>query len=182
MDAYSRDYCSDPVHKAAASARNKKRYEEKRSEILSHANAYAASHREEYAAYRADPVHKERAVQQAKKYYADPLKRTEYAAVRRASAATEEGKIRNLERRHKYQLAHPEAKRRHRAKRRTLGLIPLNSWFEGSDGHHIDKEYIIYIPKELHQSAHHNVWTGSGMEAINSLVFDWLSKAEQAAA
>lgn len=50
----------------------------------------------------------------------------------------------------------------------------LNKYFEGSDGHHIDKTHIIFIPKELHNSIAHNVWTGKGMDKINAKVLEWL--------
>jgi hypothetical protein len=58
---------------------------------------------------------------------------------------------------------------RQNEKRSVLGWISLNSWFEGSVRHHIDQERFIYIPKVLHRSNYHNLWTGQGMERINSL-------------
>ena len=61
-----------------------------------------------------------------------------------------------------------------RAKRRQLGFIPLNEPFEGAEGHHIDFEYVVYIPEQLHTSISHNVWTGKGMNDINAKVLDWL--------
>jgi hypothetical protein len=72
----------------------------------------------------------------------------------------------------KWDKEHPEIKRtrnaKQRAKRRELGFISLNKPFVGSEAHHIDKEYVIFIPKELHQSIPHNVWTGKGMKLINA--------------
>lgn len=58
-------------------------------------------------------------------------------------------------------------------KRRKLGFIELNEEFEGSEAHHIDKEFILYTPKEIHRSICHNVWTGQGMEKINGLAFEF---------
>lgn len=58
---------------------------------------------------------------------------------------------------------------RHAAKRRLLGFIPLNVPFEGSVGHHLDKEHVMYVPEELHRSVKHNVWTGENMDKINEL-------------
>ena len=65
------------------------------------------------------------------------------------------------------------------AKRRVLGFIPLNQPFYGCDGHHTDKEHIVYIPTELHQSVYHNVWTGKNMARINALVDEWLAKENE---
>jgi hypothetical protein len=63
-----------------------------------------------------------------------------------------------------------------KAKRRTLGFNPLNSPFEGSEGHHINWADVIYIPKEMHQSVRHNVWTGRNMEKINLLAGAYLTE------
>lgn len=72
---------------------------------------------------------------------------------------------------------HPEQYKKLRvrisSKRRQLGFIPLNKSFSGSDGHHIDKIHVVYIPHELHKSVSHNVWTGRGMTEINDKVFEW---------
>jgi hypothetical protein len=68
---------------------------------------------------------------------------------------------------------HPEMarvwRRKREAKRRTPGFVPLNEPFDGCEGHHIDEERVIYIPKELHRSIWHNAWNGFGMEQINAL-------------
>ena len=63
----------------------------------------------------------------------------------------------------------------HHAKRkRSLGYNTLNAWFEGADGHHIGREYVIYIPKELHQSISHSVLQNRNMKAINAVALDYL--------
>ena len=59
--------------------------------------------------------------------------------------------------------------RRAHAKRRTLGFNPLNSPFDDCEGHHINHDDVIYIPKILHKSVKHNQWAGKGMEKINAL-------------
>lgn len=82
------------------------------------------------------------------------------------------------ERVRRWRLKHPEdrkrTRRRNKAKRRKLGFVPLNEPFAGSDAHHIDKIHIIYVPKSLHDSIRHNIWTGKGMTEINSEVYKWL--------
>jgi len=65
--------------------------------------------------------------------------------------------------------------KRGKYKRRQLGFVPLNDYFEGADAHHIDKVYVIYIPKEIHQSIRHNVFTGKNMKEINLVAFDYWS-------
>lgn len=54
-------------------------------------------------------------------------------------------------------------------RRRGFGFIPLNEKFPGSDAHHLDTHFVLYIPKELHQLVYHNVMTGQGMNEINNL-------------
>lgn len=65
---------------------------------------------------------------------------------------------------------------RTRAKRRILGSIPLNAPFVGCDGHHLDMERVIFIPRVLHRSIWHNQWTGHNMEQINVLALQWLAQ------
>lgn len=36
-------------------------------------------------------------------------------------------------------------------RRRSLNNIPLNEWFDGSEGHHVTNDYVLYIPKEIHR-------------------------------
>jgi hypothetical protein len=71
-------------------------------------------------------------------------------------------------------LEHLNIHKKHNAKHRKLGFIPLNEQFAGSEGHHIDFECVVYIPKELHRSIWHNVWNSKGMTEINDEVFKWL--------
>lgn len=66
--------------------------------------------------------------------------------------------------------------KRFHAKRRALNFIPMNQPFSGCEGHHLNQSDVIYIPKELHRSVSHNVWTGRGMEKINALATGWLTE------
>ena len=59
--------------------------------------------------------------------------------------------------------------KKRQAKRRSLGFVPLNAFFDGAEAHHINQCEIIYIPKILHQSISHNQWTGHNMVQINVL-------------
>ena len=67
-----------------------------------------------------------------------------------------------------------ERYRRHSNKRRGLGSNALNKPFEGSEGHHINFNDVIYIPKELHRIVSHSVWTGKNMGLINNLAYQFL--------
>ena len=86
---------------------------------------------------------------------------------------------------HADKLKHPEKSyqrwKRHQTKRcRNLGFVPLNKPFDGAEAHHVSKEYVIYIPKDLHHSIPHNIWTGRNMEQINLLAFDYLVRELEA--
>ena len=60
------------------------------------------------------------------------------------------------------------------AKRKGLGFFPLNKYFENSEAHHISKNFIIYIPKIIHNSIHHNIWNWYNMDEINQLAIEYL--------
>jgi hypothetical protein len=64
------------------------------------------------------------------------------------------------------------------AKRRAMGYVPLNPVFPGCEGHHVDNEQVINMPKPLHRSVYHNQTTGQGMAAINAIAYDFLFDQE----
>ncbi len=87
----------------------------------------------------------------------------------------------------KWAKEHPESLRKYRQtpkgrevfmknvyQRRNLGFVPLNKYFEGSVGHHINTEQIIYMPEELHKSIKHSVLQNKSMDKINKIAFDYL--------
>lgn len=80
----------------------------------------------------------------------------------------------------KWRAAHPAQwaaiRRKHQAKRRDLGFVPLNEFFDGSEAHHLNQipGEVIYIPKEIHRSLYHNVWTGQGMAQVNALAYAFM--------
>jgi hypothetical protein len=67
-------------------------------------------------------------------------------------------------------------RRKQKAKRRLLGFNQLNSWFPGCEGHHINPQDVIYIPRALHQSVRHNLWTGKNMGRINALAGQYMAE------
>lgn len=65
-----------------------------------------------------------------------------------------------------------EKRKRHQTlRRRELGFRPLNSWFEGSVAHHVNKNDVVYIPETIHKSVPHSLKTGMGMDKVNKLAF-----------
>ena len=66
------------------------------------------------------------------------------------------------------------AKKRYNAKRKLRGYITLNETFEDCEGHHIDKQHVVFIPKVLHRSVWHSLNKPETMERINTKVFCWL--------
>lgn len=64
-------------------------------------------------------------------------------------------------------------------RKRSLGYIPINEYFEGSQGHHIDNECVIHIPKSLHRSIPHNIFINKNIVEINNLAFEFLECTNQ---
>ena len=69
-------------------------------------------------------------------------------------------------------------KRKCNANRRELGYNPMNEWFSGCEGHHLNKEDVIYIPSSLHRSVSHSVIRDRNMKEINDVAFEWLCTQE----
>ncbi len=62
------------------------------------------------------------------------------------------------------------------ARRKTFGFIPLNEWESKNNdfvAHHLDKEHVLYIPKDLHNSVRHKQENQESMDAMNIKVIDW---------
>jgi hypothetical protein len=74
------------------------------------------------------------------------------------------------------------ANARFRARRRILGFVPLNEPFVGGEGHHVDRELVIFMPKALHRSIYHRQSDGRGMAQINAIAYNFLFKQEVEAA
>ena len=78
-----------------------------------------------------------------------------------------------------WKLEHPDKIRKlyikHWNKReRNFGFFPLNEYFEGSVAHHIDYNFIIYIPEEVHRSIYHSVLKNINMDEINAVAWNYL--------
>jgi hypothetical protein len=80
----------------------------------------------------------------------------------------------------KWDREHPDMvraeRRQTKAKRRILGFAPMNQPFDNCEGHHLNQTDVVYIPKDLHRSIPHNVFTGKNMERINALACAWVTE------
>jgi len=69
------------------------------------------------------------------------------------------------------------AKARYKASRRGLGHIYLNNCEQdGWVGHHLDYNYVMFIPEELHKSIWHSQKNIELMNKINDKVYEWFVK------
>jgi hypothetical protein len=68
--------------------------------------------------------------------------------------------------------------RKGKAKRRGFGHVYLNVSFAGCEGHHVDNEQVINMPRKLHHSIYHNQHTGQGMAQMNAIAYNFLFKQE----
>ena len=82
----------------------------------------------------------------------------------------------NLRSREHYRNHKEDYIRRQNRRKRELGFIPSNDSFVGAEGHHISKDLVIYIPKDLHRSVKHNIFTNEGMGNINGKALVWVGK------
>ena len=67
-----------------------------------------------------------------------------------------------------------ERNKRAMERRKNYKWKRLNKPFAGSEAHHINKEYVIHIPKALHNYCGHNLEDGRGMVEANTLAFKYL--------
>lgn len=150
---HSRYYATHKEEQSQWIATDKAAHPEK---YVARAAAYYLEHKEEITVYRRE--HKGRARVASAEFYAEHR----------------EEMMQNIK---QWRHDHPEnvrvATTKCQCKRRKLGFIPINSRFIGSEGHHLDKEHVIYVPKILHKSVGHSIWTGLNMDSINDAVVQW---------
>ena len=65
-------------------------------------------------------------------------------------------------------------KKRNAERYRNLGYMPLNALFEGSEGHHMTHNSVVYIPAWRHKSIWHNLTSSQGMQMMNKLAVRFL--------
>jgi len=59
------------------------------------------------------------------------------------------------------------------------GATALNKPFKGCNKHHISSDYVIFIPRELHQKHVHSLKNYWRMGVINNAVIEWLVSEEK---
>ena len=157
---------------------NKQYYDSHKEEIRITRKAYRDSHKEEIriASKVSDEKYRnsEKGKAYQKNYY--ELHKEKLKANQKKYQQSEKGKIICNIHAKKY-LQTQKGKHTHSKcedkRSRDLNRHPLNKWFENSEGHHINKTDIIYIPKAWHfrgHSAQHN----KNMESINTIAFFFL--------
>jgi len=67
-----------------------------------------------------------------------------------------------------------EMAKKQRDRRRNLRFKPLNKYFKNSESHHLDENYVVYIPKEIHQSIRHCLERNKNVDEINKLALDFV--------
>ena len=168
---YNKKYYKE--HRNERLAHKKLYYKEHRDERLASMRQYNKEHRDEIMAYQKqwNETHKSKKLAYDKRWYETHRDEilAHYKKHRDKMLAHEkQWREQNKDRWH-------EIAKKHNSKRkRGLGFVPLNKPFEGSEAHHICLTFVIYIPREMHKSIYHNVWTGKNMDKINALAFDYL--------
>ena len=143
-------------------------YKEHRDERLAYYKQWRKTHRDEMVAYRKE--HRDKMLAYYKEHRDEMLAYMKLYYEQNKEKYKQQAKawIKN----HKKQRR--EIGRRHDFKRRSLGFVCLNKPFEGSEAHHICPTFVIYIPKNIHQSISHNLWAGKNMDEINKLAWEWI--------
>ena len=152
INEYNKKYHQE--HKEEINNRKKEYYESHQDKIKKYTAQYRKTHKEYIKEYQ--NTHQEKIRSTKKKYYVNH--KSEILEQNKKYSKTTKGKT---------------AVGKVQAKRRNLDFIELNDYFDGGEAHHIDKEFILYIPRDLHRSVWHNVWSGQGMEEINELAIEW---------
>lgn len=67
-------------------------------------------------------------------------------------------------------------KAREHHKRRSFGFIPINNCDDSNwVAHHLDKNYVLFIPPEIHRSVRHSLVNNINMDVINKIAVNWYS-------
>jgi len=168
------------THRNEVSAYMRQYYKRNRDKELARSKLYQKEHRNEMLVYKKlyYEQNKDKILAYQKEHRNERL--TYQKQWREQNKDKKRQSTRAWEKNHKEQYR--EIGRRRNFKRRSLGFVPLNEPFEGSEAHHIDKERVIYIPKEYHQSVSHCLETGKNMALINNLAWDYLLETKIAEA
>ena len=73
-------------------------------------------------------------------------------------------------------IKHIHYKKRQAKKHRDKGFIEINHFFPGSEGHHLTRDLVVYIPKLMHRKTKHRLDKPETMVEINMESMKWLIK------
>ena len=136
--------------------------------LISYRKEYRKSHKKQLAEierrYRKTKKGKESRIKAERKYSKTSKGKKNHKRAQRKFYQTEKGKL-------KHRI---DQKKVYSKRKRELGFIPLNEYFSGSHAHHVDNEYIIYIPAKVHQ-----MFNGHSRNKHRRLVLDWLRKNDR---
>lgn len=179
MRIYDASRKDDPVRKAKKAASGRARYIANPEKAYEQGKSWAIANPEKKnASHRAWVLRNpEQAKESDRRWTAE---NPEKVRAKNAKYAGEHPE-RKKELRDGWNLANPDkvrimAGRAHAKRKRSLGFVPLNSYFVGSEGHHINSNDVIFIPKTMHRSIAHNVFTGRNMDKMNALAGQYLTE------
>jgi hypothetical protein len=120
-------------------------------------NRYSSNHKEQrnQSSEQWRLEHPEKVKQQHKQYYSEHKEQVKQSTKQWRKAHSEEIKelwIKHFDKRN-----------------RNLDFIPLTKAKEGYVAHHLDKNYVIYMPEEIHKSIPHSVLRNINMDEINAV-------------
>ena len=148
------------THKDEVLAYQKQHYKEHQDEMMAQHEKYYKAHQDEISTYQKQwrEAHRNEMSVYEKQWY----EQNKDKCNQQAKTWKENHRERNLE----------LIRRQNSKRKRSFGFIPLNKYFEGSEAHHICATFVIYIPKEIHQSIRHSVLRNRNMALINSIAWD----------
>ena len=173
------------AHREEIKVKNKLYYLAHLEDIRNHRKLYYLSHlkkmRAQHKSYRLKHIEEEKAYRLSHSEKMKDYHKVHYSTHRKEInmqhkiyrlGHLEEEKIRA--KKYRQSPEGKEMKRKSYSKRKQFGFIPLNQFFPGAEGHHINYNYVIYIPKKMHHSVWHSINLGIGMKRINDKAFKFL--------
>lgn len=151
------EYCK--THLREANIRNKRWKKQHPEKVKVVRRRYREKHREEIKAYK-------------REYYKKHREEVDASNQKYAKQHIEE--VKKIGQKYRRTSKGKKAIRRHNSKHRQLGFNPLNKPFDGCEAHHINFNDVVYIPKGVHRSIWHSIWSGKNTGKINQLAFQFL--------
>jgi len=166
--------CRIIAHKEKKRGYNKQYRITHKEEIKQQKKQYRALHKKEIKEYdkQYNTSHKEEKKEYSREYR--NLRKEKIKEYKKQYRILHREEIKKQNKRYPQTSAGKKAMKKSKAHRRQLDFNPLNEYFEGSEAHHINTKDVVYIPKELHRSIWHNVWTGENMNIINAQAVQFL--------